>query len=176
MNVAIPQFQMKRTAQKNGPAEVAASPSHGSRAYAKETKNDMTDSTPTAGLTNRAPIFALENPSIELERFTSILSNLVEDLFDRSRREIGRLDGEVTLHTRHSELDDIEFIVGNVFTLARQIGTATTWALNDHIKQEGKGAVVGGKAINQLIARLKGNETPIQIVQVATDLARGMAA
>jgi len=176
-NVDIPQLQLKRAAQKSkGPAEVAPSPSHGPSPSEKSAMNERDASTAAPELANRAPIFALENPAIEIARFASILSNLVEGLFDRDRREGGRLDGDVTLHTRHNELDDIEFVVGNIYTLARQIDRSTTIAINDHIKREGTGAVAGGRAINDLVARLKGGETPMQIVQVAVELAREVAA
>jgi hypothetical protein len=178
MNVEIPQvcISAPRSQKKKGPAGIAVPPSRDHAPSQKETMNDMTDSTTAPEMTNRAPIYAIESPAIEIARFASILSNLVEGLFDRDRREGSRLDGDVTLRTRHNELDDIEFIVGNVYTLARQIDRATTIAINDHIKREGTGAVAGGRAINQLIARLKGNETPMQLVQAATDLARGVAA
>ncbi len=175
MNVAIPQLQLKRTAQKKSPASVGALPIHGPRPSEKDDER-MTDSTPATGLTNRAPIFALENPALELERFASILTDLTDDLFDLGHRAPGVLDGIIMVRTRTDALDNIEFIVGKVYELAKEIGDATTRAVNAQIVAEGSGAVSGGKAINQLIARLKGNETPMQIVQVAADLARGMAA
>ncbi len=175
MSVAIPQVQIKRTQNAKGPAEVAASPSHGSRISEKTTMNKQTDSTSTVGLTNRAPIFALENPAIEMERYASILSHLAEDLLSRDRWEKGRLDGDVVLRTRDSTIEDVEFLVGQIYIVARQIGAATTKALNAHIATEGGGAVAGGKAINQLVARLKGNETPMQLVQVALELSREAA-
>jgi len=174
--VDIPQLQIRKPLKQKGQAETAISPAHGSTPLEETMMNEKDASTTAPELANRAPIYALESPAIEIARFASILSNLVESLFDRDRREKGRLENDVTLRTRHSELDDIEFIVGNVYTLARQIDRATTEAINDHIKREGTGAVAGGHAINDLIARLKGGETPMQLVQVATDLARGAAA
>ncbi|MCX5579442.1 hypothetical protein [Kaistia terrae] len=175
-SVAIPQLQLKRTSQKKGPAETAISPSHGPRALGEQTMNERDASTTPPEMANRAPIFALENPAIEMERYASILAHLSEDLLSRERWEEGLIDGDVLLRTRDSTIEDVEFLVGQIYFVARQIGDATTRALNDHIIREEQGAVAGGKAINQLIARLKGNETPMQLVQAATDLARGVAA
>jgi hypothetical protein len=170
MSVTAPRFQ------KKGPATVAAVPSHGPAHTRMKTKNDMTDSTPAAGLTNRAPIFELENPTLELERFASILSNLSEDVFDRRRRKEGRLEGEVILQTRDDAIDNIEFVVGKVYELANDIGAATTRAINAQIAAEGGGAVAGGPAIARLVAKLRGGETPMEVAQAAIDLARGAAA
>jgi hypothetical protein len=174
-SVEIPQFQLKRTAQKKGPAEVAASPSHGPAALEK-TMNEKDASTTAPAMANRAPIFDLENPTLELERFASILSDLTDDLFNRNHRKPGGLDGMIMVKTRDSALDDIEFIVSKVYGLANQIGDATTRAINAQVAAEGGGAVAGGPAIARLVARLKGGESPMEIAHVAADLARGAAA
>lgn len=174
MSVSGP--RLLRTAQKKGPASVGALPSHGSTPLEETLMNEKDASTMVPEFANRAPIFALENPTLELERFASILSNLAEDVFNRRRRKEGRIEGEVILQTRDDAIDNIEFIVGKVYELANDIGAATTRAINAQIAAEGGGAVVGGPAIARLVARLKGGETPMQLVQVATDLARGVAA
>jgi hypothetical protein len=132
-------------------------------------------STTAPKITNRAPIYELEDPTLELERFASILSHLAEDLFSRSRRERGQFDGDVILRAQDNTISDVEFVVGQVYILANRIGSAATRAINAQIAAEGGGAVAGGPAIARLVARLKGGETPMQIVQVATDLARGAA-
>jgi len=174
--VEIPQLQIRKPQKAKGPAEVAASPSHGSTPTEKSDMNDRDANTTAPELANRAPIFALENPVVEMERYASILAHLSEDLLSRDRWEKGPFDGDVVIKTRDSTIQDVQFLVGQILIVSGQIGAATARALNDHIVSRGKGAVAGSKAINQLIARLKGNETPMQIVQVATDLARGVAA
>jgi hypothetical protein len=176
MNVAIPQFQIRKPRKAKGPAEVAASPSHGSRAYAKETKNDMTDSTPAAGLTNRAPIYALEALAGDLERLSSILDRLLDITFYNPRRT-REPDGLIMLPIHEGLIDDALFVAHKIGKLSVEIGDAVTRALNDHIKREGTGAVPGGHAINELVASLRGGETASELVQAAVKLARkGVAA
>jgi hypothetical protein len=138
--------------------------------------NEKDANTPAPELAIRAPIYELEDPTLELERFASILSHLTEDLFARSRREKGRLEGDVILRAQDGTISDVEFVVGQVYILANRIGNAATRAINAAIAAEGTGAVTGGPAISRLVASLKGGETPMQVAQVAADLARGAAA
>jgi len=176
VNVAIPQVQIRKAQNVKGPATAATVPDHGPRISEKTTMNSSNASTTAPEVANRAPIFDLENPTLELERFASILSDLSDDLFNRNHRKPGGLDGMIMVKTRDSALDDIEFIVSKVYGLANQIGDMTTKAINAQIAAEGGGAVAGGPAIARLVARLKGGESPMEIAHVAADLARGAAA
>ncbi|HEV7285898.1 MAG TPA: hypothetical protein VGN75_13670, partial [Kaistia sp.] len=139
--------------------------------------NDCNASTTAPAMANRAPIYAIENPALEMERFASILADLSDDLFDHGHRLKDHGAGMITLLARDDMLDNVEFLIGKIYTLAREIGDATTRAVNAHIQAEGTGAVAGGHAINELVASLRGGETASELVLAAVELARkGVAA
>lgn len=135
-SVEIRQLQLKRPTQKvKGPAEVAASPSHGSRKLGEQTMNEKDASTTPPELANRAPIFELENPTDDLSRFSSILDRLLEITFYNPRRK-REPDGLIMLPLNEGQIDDILFVAHKMGKLSVEIEARLRTAINAHIRDE----------------------------------------
>lgn len=175
MNVSDPRCQMRKKQKAKSPAEVAASPSHGSTPLEETMMNENDASTTSPELANRAPIYGLQTPTDDLERLSSILDRMLEATFYNPRRT-REPDGLIMLPISESLIDDTLFVAHKIGKLSAEIGEAVTKAVNAHIKADGAGSVAGGAAINRLVARLKGGESPVEIVHVAAQLAREATA